>query len=204
MITRVDPLLEFRTFTWPPTCLRRACVAMMSLVETLAARIRRDLKLELGPAAPQLPQGPLDRLPERERVLVRAGQAVSNGDMASAVEMLAALVARYPDHEEAYVRLAELHRVELGQPIQAVLTLESASRANPTSSYLIYQYGYALLFSGRYDEALEQFETYVGLRPDEANAHDSLAGVPLQPVGHPRARRGRRRDRIRGGACDPA
>ena len=75
----------------------------------------------------------LDRLPQRERVMVRARQTVSDGDVESAVDMLTTHVSRYPDHEEAYVRLAELHRVELSQPQQAALTLGAVTVSNSSS-----------------------------------------------------------------------
>ena len=51
--------------------------------------------------------------------------------------------------------------------------------AVPQFAPLRNHYGYLLLWSGRYLEAIRQFETYVELRPGEGNAYNSLAEAYL-------------------------
>jgi tetratricopeptide (TPR) repeat protein len=121
----------------------------------------------------------MDRLPERQRLLVEAAKAVEEDkDPDKAEELLEALLARYPDEEEAYFLLAEIHG-ERNQTEKYAATLERGVAAIPDSGLLRNQYGYHLLLKGRYEEAIHQFETYARLKPSEPNPHDSLAEAYL-------------------------
>ncbi len=120
----------------------------------------------------------LDRLPERQKLFVQASYAHREGKPEKAVTVLEDLVARYPDEEEAYQTLSVAY-AELNQPEQSLAGLERGVKAVPSSVSLHNFYGYALLEHGRYAEALREFETYVRLRPKEANPLDSLAEAYL-------------------------
>ncbi len=62
--------------------------------------------------------------------------------------------------------------------------LERGVVAVPQSGQLRLQYGYGLLWQGRYPEAIHQFEIYSRINPEEANPWDSMgeayliAGIP--------------------------
>jgi tetratricopeptide (TPR) repeat protein len=62
--------------------------------------------------------------------------------------------------------------------------------AMPGSRQLRNDHGYALLYAGRYPEAVREFETYARLSPREANPYDSLGeahlmmGVPERAIDH--------------------
>ena len=121
----------------------------------------------------------MDRLPERQRLLVEAAKAVEEDENPDkAEELLGTLLARYPDVEEAYFLLAGIY-AEQNQSEKYGATLERGVAAVPDSGLLRNQYGYYLLLTGRYEEAFHQFETYVRLKPSEPNPHDSLAEAYL-------------------------
>ena len=118
----------------------------------------------------------LDRLPERQRLLVEARDAHRyEGDQRKAIELFEALIAKYPDEEDAY---PELLRLQTNQPDQLAVA-ERGVEAVPSSGPLRNDYAYQLLFAGRYAEAVRQLETYVELNPGEPNPHDSLAEAYL-------------------------
>jgi tetratricopeptide (TPR) repeat protein len=132
----------------------------------------------------------LDRLPERQRLLVQARYANSlEGNQEKAVELLESLVARYPDEEEAHHWLA-INYFQLGQPQKTLNAYERGVKAVPHSGILRNFYGYQLLHAGRYPEAFREFETYAQLYPEEPNPHDSLAeayiitGQPERAIEH--------------------
>ncbi|MGH9460984.1 MAG: tetratricopeptide repeat protein, partial [Vicinamibacteria bacterium] len=117
----------------------------------------------------------VDRLPERQRVLVEATNAVEqDNDPETAEELLETLVRRYPDEVDAYHALWKIYFTgnEISRSTDA---LKRGVDANPDSGMLRNQYGYQLLETGRYQEAVEQLEIYAALEPDEPNPHDSLA-----------------------------
>ena len=119
------------------------------------------------------------RLPERQRLLVEAAQAIEEDkDPEKAEELLETLLSRYPDEEEAYFLLASVHG-ERNQSERYGATLERGVAAVPNSGLLRNQYGYHLLGKGRYEEAIHQFETYARMKPSEPNPHDSLAEAYL-------------------------
>ena len=120
----------------------------------------------------------LDRLPERQKLLVQASYARREGKPDKAVKVLEDLVARYPDEEDAYFALS-LAYDELNQPEQALAAFDRGVKTVPNSALLRNLYGYRLLDRGRYAEALREFEAYVRVRPKEPNPLDSLAEAYL-------------------------
>jgi tetratricopeptide (TPR) repeat protein/predicted Ser/Thr protein kinase len=113
----------------------------------------------------------LDRMPERDALQVRAAVARDEDRPEEARRLLEELVARYPDTTAAWLDL----RVMTNDPDEREAILARAVAALPYSPLLQNLYGYALLHTGRIDEALATFHTYVKLRPSEPNALDSLA-----------------------------
>jgi len=120
----------------------------------------------------------MDRIPERDRLYVEAIYALGrDNDPARAAELLEELVALYPDHEQGWVRLAQvLGNVAPGGPGQIDALLRGIE-AMPASGILHNQLGYSMLNRGRYPEAVRAIERYVELNPEEANAYDSLAEI---------------------------
>ena len=119
----------------------------------------------------------LNRLPERLRLNYEADQARRAGDVDKAVALLEALVARYPDEVEAYVRLANTYARSDRE--KALATVARGVKALPNSGPLHNEYGYMFLASGRYPEAIRELETYTRLNPKEPNPYDSLGEAYL-------------------------
>jgi tetratricopeptide (TPR) repeat protein/tRNA A-37 threonylcarbamoyl transferase component Bud32 len=115
----------------------------------------------------------LDRMPERDAVLVRAALARDAGRIDEADQLLEGLVARYPDTEQAWYSLStSWWDVD---PARCMALLSRAVAALPSSPQIRNLYGYTQMNAGRLEDAIRTFETYVKLRPTEPNALDSLA-----------------------------
>jgi tetratricopeptide (TPR) repeat protein/predicted Ser/Thr protein kinase len=137
----------------------------LSMGETTLAEEHREKVLEN-----------IDRLPERQKLLVQARYANRfEGNTQKAVELLQTLVEQYPDEADGY---SELIRIEQNVD-KNLVTLERGVAAAPQSGSLRNDYGYALLYRGRYAEGLRQLEKYAELSPDEPNPQDSLAEAYL-------------------------
>jgi tetratricopeptide (TPR) repeat protein/predicted Ser/Thr protein kinase len=112
----------------------------------------------------------IDRMSERDAMLVRSAVAVDDGRLDEASRLLERLVERYPDTEIGWTSLSARQ-----DPADREATLARAVAALPYSPILQNQYGYALLHNEKIEDALKAFHTYVKLRPSEPNALDSLA-----------------------------
>jgi tetratricopeptide (TPR) repeat protein len=119
-----------------------------------------------------------DRLPERLRLQAQADEAFLANDPRRAASMLETLIARYPDEDSAYQRLAVAYRLQ-GDGDRAFATLQHGVRAVPNSGPLHNTFAYALLNSGRYPEAVRELEAYARLSPEEPNPYDSLGEAYL-------------------------
>jgi tetratricopeptide (TPR) repeat protein len=112
---------------------------------------------------------------------------ISKEDPERAESMLEEVAERRPDEEEAYMHLFHLYRGSY-QIAESLKTLERGISAVPHSGYLRLNYGYGLLWEGRFPEAIHQFEVYSRINPEEANPWDSLgeayliAGVPERAI----------------------
>jgi len=126
----------------------------------------------------------LDRLSERERLMVGSSAASWEEDEERALILQEELVTRYPDEAGAYPRLSRLYRTVLGDAEKAMQTLERGVRAVPTDGPLRNYFAYQLLYIGRFDEAICQLEAYAEFAPTEPNPHDSLGEAYLM-FGHP-------------------
>jgi serine/threonine protein kinase/tetratricopeptide (TPR) repeat protein len=121
----------------------------------------------------------MSRLPARDRLLLEGEDTHHrDGQPAKAVELLEALVSRYPDEEEAYEHLAHAYS-DLGQPDKELSVRERAVKAIPSSGSAHNALGYHYLYAGRYPEAIREFETYARLNPTEPNPLDSLGEAYL-------------------------
>ena len=123
----------------------------------------------------------LDRLPERQRLVVEAEYAFAEEDNPEkAAQRLEALIAKYPDEELAYDNLVHVY-IATNELDRLLDLLERWSQAfpGPGSGHLHNHYGYALLEKGLHAEAIGEFEAYARVSPDEANPHDSMGEVYL-------------------------
>ena len=119
----------------------------------------------------------IERLNERERLLLEVSIAHEAGDGAEAERVLDQLIAQFPDAEDAYVSTLELYaplRGLLYHPQKQVAVLKRGVEVLPASGLLRNLYGYALLEAGEIERAIAEFETYARLSPDEPNPYDSL------------------------------
>ena len=117
--------------------------------------------------------GHLDRMPERDAVLVRADLARAAGRLEDAERLLEDLVRRYPETEIAWLKLG--FWAFSSNPAETLALFERATAALPHSPGMLNLLGYSQVLNGHYEEGLRSFEGYVQLRPSEGNALDSLA-----------------------------
>jgi len=116
----------------------------------------------------------LDRLPERQKLLVQARYTMLKEENPfKSAEILATLVSRYPDELEGYISLSIMYDL-LARREDELAILEQGVKAIPNSGPLYNFYGYSLLWAGRYPEGIRALEEYARLSPNEANAQDSL------------------------------
>jgi tetratricopeptide (TPR) repeat protein len=140
----------------------------------LASVARQTGDLATAEKYERLIRANVDRLPERQQLLQQAQDATLKDDRVKAIGILESLVARYPDEEDAYIRLNNFYQ-NGGEMAKAGAALEAGIKAVPNSGPLHNTYGYFWLAQGRYPEAIREFEAYVNLRPTEPNPLDSLA-----------------------------
>ena len=105
----------------------------------------------------------MERLSERQRLLLRAELARDAGNGREAERLLDQLFAEFPDWHDGYASALELYAPITGlihNPEKRLAILRRGLEAQPNSSMARNAYGYALLEDGRFTQALEQFETY--------------------------------------------
>jgi hypothetical protein len=93
----------------------------------------------------------------------------------SALERLAKLRAGEPEYLERLSRVLS----GLGQWNEAAETLRSAVQAAPLEPDLWNEFGYALAWAGKTEEAMRALNEYARLAPDSANPGDSRGEVAL-------------------------
>lgn len=120
----------------------------------------------------------LQKLPERERLVVDANVAFERGERERAFQILSRAEERYPGEENVYFVAAQAHQ-RSGDLAAALEVMGRGVTAVPQSAPLHNTHGYYLLYAGRYPEAIREFETYASLEPDEPNPHDSLGEAHL-------------------------
>jgi serine/threonine protein kinase/tetratricopeptide (TPR) repeat protein len=118
----------------------------------------------------------LDRLAERDGLLVRAALERWEGRIDRAVLIYETIVSRFPDTLDAWFGLAGDDFVDGPRAVRA---FERAVDALPYSPAALNVYGYQLMRTGRFTDAIGVFEKYAKLRPTETNPLDSLAEAYL-------------------------
>ena len=122
------------------------------------------------------------RLPERDALMLRADLAAIDGRFDESARAYQNVLDRYPDAETAYISLILIHQPLIGPLPDTRRMAEVSARGVqqlPTSPGLQNMNGYSQLAAGRFDEAIATFQNYMRLRPNEANAADSLADAYL-------------------------
>ena len=124
----------------------------------------------------------VDRLGARQRLVLDAESARAAGDGAKAARALDELMRAFPDDEDGYNLTFQLYAPVSGlihDPQKLLITQARGAAAVPQSSLTRNQYAYALLFTGRHEEAIREFENNVQLAGREVNPHDSLGEAYL-------------------------
>jgi tetratricopeptide (TPR) repeat protein len=116
----------------------------------------------------------LNRLSERDALIVEAILAEDENRLDDALAKYQRLMARYPNDRDGYIGAA-FHYRETGDPARAIEFMERAVTTRPNDGPTYNILGYMYLSDGRSAEAIRAFETYVKLRPNEPNSLDSLA-----------------------------
>ena len=113
---------------------------------------------------------------------MKAELARTAGNYEGAARALDEVITKYPDLEEAYAVACRLNQPVIGalpNPQKHIAVLEAGLAAVPSSTLLRNHYGYALLHTGKYAEAIRAFESYAAIAPREPNPHDSLGEAHL-------------------------
>ncbi len=113
------------------------------------------------------------RLTEKDKLYINAWHALASRDVDRGIELLRAIIARYPQEIEAYLRLGyllnQMERIE-----EATAVYKQGLLFDPESKDLYNALGFSCWTPGLYDEAIAAHRSYVQLAPVEPNAHDSL------------------------------
>jgi TolB-like protein len=118
----------------------------------------------------------LDRLAERDGLMVRAALEDFEGRTDRASSIYETIISRYPDTLNAWFGLAGDDFVDAPRGVRA---FERAVVALPYSPAALNVYGYKLMRTGHFTDAIGVFEKYAKLRPAESNPLDSLAEAYL-------------------------
>jgi arylsulfatase A-like enzyme/Flp pilus assembly protein TadD len=124
------------------------------------------------------------RLIELEQLMTRAAEALRQGRSDEAMGMYQRVIARRPDTEDAYRKLALVHW-RAGRAEEAIATLETALRSGVTQSEVRIKLAQYLAESGQPDKAIALLEHDAGEDPDAlialGNAYQ-LAGRSSEAV----------------------
>jgi tetratricopeptide (TPR) repeat protein len=114
----------------------------------------------------------LDRVKEKERIVINLGFARAEGRTADIDRYITELLDKYPDCFEAHDFLSTKYLTErnFDKVIDENLAiLKNAPNHAPSYNLLAYSYFY----KGDHKKALEYIDKYTSLAPDQANPHDS-------------------------------
>lgn len=120
-------------------------------------------------------------LPLMSRLYIEAWNAIAHSNYDAANGILLQITQQYPDETEAVCQLSRLLR---GQERvgEAATLLRNALRINPNAKDLYNAFGLILISMGRPQEAIDAYQQYVALAPQNPNGHDSL-GMAYELVG---------------------
>jgi DNA-binding winged helix-turn-helix (wHTH) protein/tetratricopeptide (TPR) repeat protein len=119
-----------------------------------------------------------ERLPEPHRRLASASELLNRGEQAEAARLLEEILAQHPDEEYAYVLLANMHLAS-NEVEKGLSVLAGGIQSVPDSGLIRSYYGHGMLRSGRYPEAIRQFESYAQLYPDDDTPYCRLGEAYL-------------------------
>jgi tetratricopeptide (TPR) repeat protein/TolB-like protein len=122
------------------------------------------------------------RLSERQRMLMQVELARDQFQFDEAVQRLDRLFAQFPDLDAVSTLAVQLHSPLVGpRPDVARLMAITTGvvQANPSSGLARNNHAYSLMYAGRYQEAVEELQTYARLAPREPNPYDSLGDAYL-------------------------
>jgi tetratricopeptide (TPR) repeat protein len=122
-----------------------------------------------------------DHLTAKDRLYVRAWNAIARKDYPVAIQTLQQVVEAYPLETEAYARLARLLYSE-ERPQEAIAVIQRGLAIDPDDGDLYNVLGICFLGLRRYDEAVAAHRRYAELDPHDPNSHDSL-GMSFQQSG---------------------
>ena len=124
------------------------------------------------------------KLIELEQAMTAAMGKFQNGDAAGAIAVYQSVIARRPDMEDAYRKLAFTYW-RTGRPAEAIATLEGALRAGITQSEVKIKLGEYLARSGQAGKAIQLLSSFAGDDPDAlialGNAYQ-FSGKPADAV----------------------
>ena len=126
--------------------------------------------------------GHVERLTEREQLLIQAELARLEGRSAEAARLLDQLVERFPALDSSYPLAMQLYGVfdsPLQDPAKMVSIAEVGVKALPGSRSLLNIYAYALMGAGRLADAGRELEKLARIAPREPNPYDSLGELHL-------------------------
>jgi len=123
------------------------------------------------------------RVPERDRLLIRAQWESEHGDSHAAAATLDTLTGRYPSFREAFAlkgdMLDALALEGSGSIESSIEAYRTAITIDPEFPFGYNDLAYALAHAKRYDEAIVQLKKYVELAPKDPNPHDSIGEMFL-------------------------
>jgi tetratricopeptide (TPR) repeat protein len=123
-----------------------------------------------------------ERLSDRRRLVMEAELARDEGRFPDATRRLDELIAKFPDVEAISTLAMQLHTPVVGPLPDTERLLDVQRRAVasiPTSAYARNNFAYALLYAGRFDDAIRELETAARLAPRQPGPHDGLGEAYL-------------------------
>lgn len=117
----------------------------------------------------------MGQLPEASRLRLQLLTRSSAQARRDALQRLAQLIPAEPSLQ---IQLAEM-LVAARQPARAAEAYRRALDADPSRTELLNMLGYAVAWSGKFDEALALLRKYAAAEPDSANPPDSIGEIQL-------------------------
>ena len=115
------------------------------------------------------------------QALAQALALHSQGRLADAERLYAAILAVRPDHVEA-LQMMGLIKLATGKPAEALPLVSAAMGASKPAPEILVNYGLVLNALKRHQEALESFDQAIKLKSKFAEAHNNR-GAALAALG---------------------
>ncbi len=119
-----------------------------------------------------------EKVSEGERLWIQATDAGARGNTAESLRLFRRLATAFPNDERAHFLLAGVYFGQQDYP-SAIAEYRQAVAINPNYAAPYNQMGYALRFTGKYEEAEKTFQKYTELIPNDPNPEDSYAELLL-------------------------